>query len=146
MTETLKIKQFRIHVATVANGGAALAQNSVVKAMNLPANAVIFDIQAKWAAGGGTNTFSILQTKQSDGTTIATIKSGLAGGTAGFWRMCDEAAAAAVTLVASTVPYRIDISFTGANGWPVDVVMEGYVLYFVPTFDDEFTDVTIPGV
>lgn len=136
----VKAKAFRLHIASVVNGGAALEQNSVARAVKLPKGAMIKDIHMKWEAGGGTNTINVRRCATSDGTTHTDIKTGLVGGSAGYWRLSDETAAAETCAHKLAAESFIDLEFAGANGWPVDQYIEGTVFYTTPTFDDEIED------
>ena len=137
----VKAKSFRLHIASVANGGAALEQNSVARAVKLPKGAIIKDIHLRWEAGGGTNTINVRRCATSDGTTHTDIKTGLVGGSAGYWRLSDETAGAETCEHKLAAESWIDLEFAGANGWPVDQYIEGTVFYVMPTFDDEIEDV-----
>jgi ribosomal protein L2 len=137
----IKARKFRMHIASTANGGFAIAQNDVVRLMKLPASAVISNIEMKWEAGGGTNTLTVRYGKVSDdSSTHVDLKTSLVGGSAGYWRMVDETAAATTTLVAPGYEFYLELEMAGTNGWPVDKYIEGMVYYFTPTFDDEITD------
>jgi hypothetical protein len=137
---SLKAKHFRLRIAATADGGAALEQNSVARAVKLPEGACLVDIQMRWEAGGGTNTFGVRRCATSDGTTHTDIKTSLVGGSAGYWRLSDETAATETMFKRLDVESWIDLEFTGANGWPVEKYIEGIVVYFVPCFDDEVYD------
>lgn len=138
----VKAKAFRLHIAATADGGVALEQSSVARAVKLPAGAMIQDIHMRWEAGGGTNTLAVRRCATSDGTTHTDIKTGLVGGSAGYWRLSDETAAAETCRPTPlAVESWIDIEFAGTNGWPVDKYIEGTVFYTMPTFDDEFDDI-----
>ncbi len=138
----VKAKSFRLHIASVANGGAALEQLSVVRVAKLPKGAILQDIHMRWEAGGGTNTLAVRRTAVSDGTTHTDIKTGLTGGSAGYWRLSDETAAAETCRPTPlAVESWIDIEMAGANGWPVDKYIEGTIFYVMPTYDDEREDI-----
>ncbi len=138
----VKAKSFRMHIAAAADGGAALEQNSVARAVKLPAGAILQDMHMRWEAGGGTNTLNVRRCATSDGTTHTDIKTNLTGGSAGYWRLSDETAAAETCRPTPlAVESWIDIEFAGANGWPVDKYIEGTVFYVMPTYDDEIEDV-----
>lgn len=136
----VKAKAFRLHIASIANGGVALEQNSVARAVKLPKGAKIKDIHMRWEAGGGTNTINVRRCATSDGITHADIKAGLVGGSAGYWRLSDETAGAETCGHRLAAESWIDLEFVGANGWPVDQYIEGTVFYTTPTFDDEIED------
>jgi hypothetical protein len=139
---SVKAKSFRLHIASTANGGAALEQNSVIRAVKLPKGAILQDIHMRWEAGSGTNTLAVRRTAVSDGVTHTDIKTGLVGGSAGYWRLSDETAGAETCRPTPlAVESWIDIECAGANGWPVDKYIEGTVFYVMPTFDDEIEDV-----
>ena len=133
----LKVKRFYLHIASVANGGTALEQNSIARAVRLPKGAVIDSIKMRWEAGGGTNTLAVRRTAVSDGTTHTDIKTGLTGGSAGYWQSIDETAGAEYTMNRMTVESWIDIEFAGSNGWPVDKYISGQVVYSMPSTEDE---------
>lgn len=137
----VKAKSFRFKIATVALGGAALDTLSIVRIAKLPAGAIIHDIHARWEAGGGTNTLAFRRCATSDGTTHTDLKTGLTGGSAGYWRLSDEVAAAETVPTRLAVESWIDIEMAGANGWPVDKFIEGTIYYTTPCYDDELEDV-----
>ena len=141
MDGLVQAKRFRFKIATVALGGAALEQNSIVRVAKLPAGTIIEDIQIKWEAGGGTNTLAVRRCATSDGTTHTDLKTGLTGGSAGYWRNVDETAGAENVCSRLAVESWIDIEMAGANGWPVDKYIEGVIFYTNPAYDDEFADV-----
>lgn len=133
----LKVKRFYFHIASVANGGTALEQNSIARAVRLPKGAMIDSIKMKWEAGGGTNTINVRRCAVSDGTTHTDIKTSLTGGSAGYWQSIDETAGAEVTCSRLTAESWIDLEFAGTNGWPVDKYIEGQVAYSMPSTQDE---------
>jgi hypothetical protein len=132
-------KRFYFHIASVANGGAALDQNSIVRMVRLPAEARIIDILGQHEAGGGTNAAKIRRCAVSDGTTHTDILTLSDMSSAGYFRLSEETPAAETCPIPLAVESWIDIEFTGASGWPVDKYIQGEVLYTVPTFDDEFS-------
>ena len=133
-------KQFYFKIAAVADGGTALDQLSIVRIAKLPKDAAIVDIHARWEAGSGTNTLALRRCATSDGTTHTDLKTGLTGGSAGFFRLSDETAAADTVWAPLAVESWIDIEMAGANGWPVSKYIKGCIFYTVPTFDDEVPD------
>lgn len=138
----VKAKSFRLHIASAANGGTAMEQNSIARAVKLPVGAILQDIHMRWEAGGGTNTLNVRRCATSDGTTHTDIKTTLTGGSAGYWRLSDETAGAETCRPTPlAVESWIDIEMAGTNGWPVDKYIEGTVYYVMPTFDDEIADV-----
>jgi hypothetical protein len=134
---SVKVKRFYFHIASVANGGTALDQNSIVRLVKLPAGAEILDMHIRHGAGGGTNTVSIRRCATSDGTTHTDIHTAHDISSAGFFRLISETAAAETCPVHLAVESWIDLEFTGSSGWPVDIAIEGSVIYTMPTFDDE---------
>jgi len=137
----IKVKRFKYKIATVLLGGAALETLSIVRLAKLPAGARIFDIQLQWEAGGGTNTMAVRRCAVSDGTTHTDLKTGITGGSAGWWSLHTEADAAETCPIPLAVESWIDIEMAGTNGWPVDKYIQGSILYSTPTFDDELADV-----
>lgn len=134
----LKVRQFRYHIEAA---GAALAQSDIIRMMKLPADAVIADVHMKWEAGGGTNTLTLRYGKVSDDSvTHVDLKTNLTGGSAGYFRLSDETAAATNVLVEPGYESYIEIELAGANGWAVDKYIKGAVFYYTPSFDDEITD------
>lgn len=134
----IKVRQFRYHLAST---GTLLADNDVIRLMKMPSNAVIVDIHIKNEAGGGTNTTTVRYGKVSDDSvTHGDIKVDINMGSAAYWRLSDETAAAATILVEPGYEFYLELEVTGSSGWPVDKYIKGAVFYYVPSFDDEITD------
>jgi len=132
------VRRFRYHIAST---GSALSNGDIIKLVKFPKEAVILNVEAKWEAGGGTNTFGF---RLNDGSNTTTLKTGLTGGSNGYFRLIDETAAAGTMMVpapaATPIDFDLEILLAGANGWPVDKYIEGMVTYYTPSFDDEITD------
>lgn len=136
---SIKTKRFYFHIASVANGGAALAQNSIVRLVRLPAQARLVDIMVQFEAGGGTNSGKLRRCAVSDGTTHTDIYTFSDMSSAGYLRLSKETAAAETCPIPLAVESWIDFEVTGSSGWPVDEYIRGEVQYSVPTFDDEYS-------